>query len=156
MKKPALLFALAALAAGSALAAPPASVLKAEMPAHTFHAAGLDKLSPQQLKVLEDWVRAHPLPPAAPSMGEADLQHTPKPPPEPKRMSSRVVGHFDGWRHGSIITLANGQQWEVIDDSELVAPNAGHPVATVRRAFLGSHLLTVQGYNIAARVRRVH
>lgn len=69
-------------------------------------------------------------------------------------IESRIVGHFEGWRPGDRIRLANGQVWQISDDSRAWA-DLQQPVARVRRAALGSFRLEVDGVTRSPRVRRV-
>ncbi|MFO1330779.1 MAG: hypothetical protein U1F56_25785 [Rubrivivax sp.] len=78
----------------------------------------------------------------------------PSPPDEIELIESRIVGRFEGWRAGDRITLANGQVWQVIDDSSAWA-DLQQPVARVRRAAMGSFRLEVDGVTRSPRVRRV-
>lgn len=69
-------------------------------------------------------------------------------------IESRIVGRFEGWRAGDRITLANGQVWQIADDSNAWA-DLQQPVARVRRAAMGSFRLEVEGVTRSPRVRRV-
>jgi hypothetical protein len=69
-------------------------------------------------------------------------------------LRSSVAGRFEGWGPRSRIRLANGQVWEVTDDST-AATWLADPKVVVRRAALGSFLLEVVGLNRTARVKRV-
>lgn len=73
---------------------------------------------------------------------------------EPQALASYIVGVFEGWRPRSRITLANGQVWQVIDDSEGIY-FLRDPKVTVRRATLGGFQLDIEGANRTPRVRRV-
>jgi hypothetical protein len=73
---------------------------------------------------------------------------------EVEAVRSSVAGRFQGWGPRTRIRLANGQVWEVSDDST-AATWLQNPLVVVRRAALGSFLLEVEGLNRTARVRRV-
>jgi hypothetical protein len=69
-------------------------------------------------------------------------------------VESTVPGMFQGWDANTVITLANGQQWKISDGS------TGHvgienAKVKVKRGFLGSFYLDIDGSNRAPRVRRV-
>jgi hypothetical protein len=70
------------------------------------------------------------------------------------RIESRVDGHFDGWRPNSNIRLANGQVWQVADDSSRFL-DLSNPRVWVRRGALGSFFLEIEGTNHSPRVRRI-
>lgn len=69
-------------------------------------------------------------------------------------VQSRIVGPFDGWKEGTVITLENGQRWRVAEPSTRYLP-VRDPQAIVREGMLGSFLLEVVGSNVQVRVRRV-
>ena len=75
-------------------------------------------------------------------------------PDEPPTLESHIPGKFEGWGPKSVITLANGQAWQVIDDSARFT-NLQDPKVTVRRGMLGSFFLDITGVNPSPRVRRV-
>ncbi len=69
-------------------------------------------------------------------------------------IESTIPGRFDGWRPRERIRLANGQVWQVIDDSS-AAMDLKDPRVTVRRGALGAFYLEFEQSNRTARVRRV-
>ncbi|RVU46371.1 hypothetical protein [Rubrivivax rivuli] len=73
---------------------------------------------------------------------------------EPQALQSSIPGFFEGWGPRTRIRLANGQVWQVVDDSQGVYALTDAKV-TVRRALLGGFVLEIEGANKAPRVRRV-
>jgi hypothetical protein len=168
-----LLPSLLALSLGCTLLhAQQAVVLQQKMGAAEFRQAGLDKLSPTELRHLQQWLAIHAteLAAAVPAsevtsanvaadkrssrsggwfghksdIADKKANHT---------VISPVAGSFNGWRPGSILTLQNGQKWRVSDDSSLTATRpADSPVATVKPGAFGGWILKVAGYNTSARV----
>jgi hypothetical protein len=69
-------------------------------------------------------------------------------------ITSSLPGRFEGWGPRSRFKLANGQVWQVADDSSGVY-DLDNPKVTVRRAALGSYMLEIEGARRAPRVRRV-
>ena len=69
-------------------------------------------------------------------------------------IGSRIPGLFEGWKPRDRIRLANGQVWQVTDDSRGVY-RLPSPAVTVRRTFFGSFELDIEGVNQLLRVRRV-
>lgn len=69
-------------------------------------------------------------------------------------IESTIPGRFEGWRANENIRLANGQVWQVVDDSR-----ASHwienPKVRVRRGALGAFYLEIEGTNRSPRVRRL-
>ena len=75
-------------------------------------------------------------------------------PDELPTVESHIPGRFEGWGPKSAIALANGQVWQVIDDSARTAYRE-NPKVTVRRGSLGSFFLDIEGVNPSPRVRRI-
>ncbi len=142
--------------------------LQQQMGKAKFTQAGLDKLSPAELQHLQQWLALHAselaaaVPASAETSATAAAAKSPGPfsqrakPPTVKRndtVTSRIAGQFNGWQHGTTLTLQNGQRWRVRDDSTLVVREPlASPEVSVKPGFLGSWLLKVQGYNTSARV----
>jgi hypothetical protein len=74
---------------------------------------------------------------------------------EASSIRSTIVGRFDGWAPGSVITLANGQVWKVTDDSDAVLPVMQNPAIEITRGLIGAYFLQVEGHRNSARVARV-
>lgn len=133
-----------------------------------FTRAGLGKLSPVELQHLQQWLALHAsnLAAAVPASVETSATVAAAKSPGPfghqvkapavKRddtITNRIAGEFNGWQHGTTLTLQNGQRWRVKDDSLLVTrkPLAA-PEVRVTPGFMGSWTLKVSGYNTTARV----
>ncbi len=86
--------------------------------------------------------------------GAESLPAPATPPDEPREIRARLVGTVEGWKRGTRFTLDNGQIWLCIDEREQYTRLDGVAV-TIRRNFLGSYFLQVDGMNASARVRRV-
>ncbi|MEQ1516906.1 MAG: hypothetical protein ABL931_10505 [Usitatibacteraceae bacterium] len=69
-------------------------------------------------------------------------------------IESSIVGSFEGWRANSNIRLANGQVWQIADDTSR-AHYVDNPKVRIRRGALGSFYLEIEGTNHSPRVRRV-
>lgn len=145
---------LFALAGGSALAQPFSS-LEERMTAAEFKAAGLDKLTPEELKALNAFLAGKVVTAAPPAAQQQDNRGF-----ESRIIGGAVVsnvnGEFRGWAgRGTRITLANGQVWEVTDSSTRLSVKLDNPVVTVTPGVLGAWFLQVEGYNTRARVKRI-
>ncbi len=69
-------------------------------------------------------------------------------------LESRVPGPFEGWSPRQRFTLANGQVWEISDDSS--AFGRGRDLAVkIRRGSMGSYFIEFDGVTRSPRVRRV-
>ena len=69
-------------------------------------------------------------------------------------IESHIPGVFEGWRPNERIRLANGQVWQIADDSKSLIQRQS-PKVTVRRGALGAFYLDIEGDNSSPRVRRV-
>jgi len=129
-----------------------ASTLEERMSFKDFTRFGLDKLSPDQLRGLNEWMKAHGLtcPPAGaagvPIPAAPAAAATPSAP-----ITSRLVGTFAGWEKGTVLTLENGQRWEIRDDEPFVTSRESSPQVTVEKAMLGWRL-SVAGHAEIAHV----
>ena len=69
-------------------------------------------------------------------------------------IDTTITGRFYGWGPGERIELANGQVWQVTDDSRGVL-DVLNPKVRVRRGTLGAFFLEFEGSNRSPKVRRV-
>ncbi len=75
-------------------------------------------------------------------------------PGEADVVGSQIMGLVEGWGPNSLIRLANGQVWQVKDNSSVVL-YLKDPKVKVRRGVLGSFILELEGSNETARVQRL-
>jgi hypothetical protein len=152
------LILVAALLLAAPAAATEFSTLEERMSAAEFRAAGLDKLTPEELAKLNEWLRSRGLLSAS-TAGAATTAgfrsntffgtgQSSGP------IRSEIRGDFRGWQKGDKIRLENGQVWEVIDGT-LGIPSTPLVKVTIEPGFMGSWLMKVEGYNATARVRRL-
>jgi hypothetical protein len=136
------------------------SSLEERMSEGDFKAAGLNKLSPQELERLNAWLRAHGLTAAGPggaAPAPADtVGFRAKDNTEGGPIVSKIKGKFRGWSGHSIFELANGQVWQQVDGTDFNVPAMDNPTVTIESKLLGSWLLKVEGYNHSCRVTRIH
>jgi hypothetical protein len=71
-----------------------------------------------------------------------------------KSIQSRYVGEFTGWEGDTTFTLENGQVWQQIESGRM-SWTATNPVITIKRGFMGSYMLSVEGVNKKVRVKRI-
>jgi hypothetical protein len=145
--------ALAACAMTSAHADDTSSI-EERMSYKDFTRLGLDKLSPEQLKGLNEWMKAHggTCPPGVAGAAGVAPAAAPAPAGAKDKYSARLVGEFKGWEKGTVLRLADGSAWEVRDDEPFIAHSAGSPVITVEKSLIAGWRLSVAGYNEVARV----
>jgi len=132
------------------------SSLEERMSQSEFRAAGLDKLSPDELKALNDWLRTH--------NAVVTTVITTTPSGEPvfyPRDSDRAViedhidGKFSGWGGHTTITLENGQQWAQSESGSMSCGAADHPSVKIKPMVMGSWLAYVSSCSDSVRVNRV-
>jgi hypothetical protein len=75
-------------------------------------------------------------------------------PDELPYVESYIPGLFEGWKPRARITLANGQVWQVIDETNKVT-SVENPKVKITRGTVGSFFLEIDRINPSPRVRRV-
>ena len=154
----------------------PASVLAQQAPpieqamtAEEFKAAGLDKLSAEELARLNTWLdrRAEQQTTAAvAAAAEQAREEGRKEVIESNRgffnfgstdpIESTMVGEFRGFGQGRKYVLDNGQEWEQIDTASLAGVRRTAPKVRITPGMIGNAwYLQIEGYNTRAKVRRV-
>ena len=153
-----LSFALSALVAAAAHAQSFSS-LEERMTEDQFKAAGLDKLTPEELARLNAFIASESAglaagtPAATP---EADMRGFPRSSGPKGEILSTIPGEFRGWTgKGQRFTLGNGQVWETTDSSSRLVVNLNNPEVTIEPGMLDSWYLRVNGYNTRIRVKRI-
>lgn len=134
------------------------STLEERMSAAQFKAAGLDKLSAEELAALNAWLQgnhaAMPAGMAAPAAAGDDRigfraeQVT-------GTVTSRYVGEFTGWSGKTVFTLENGQVWQQIEQGNLRGISLQSPMITIEQGLFGSWKISVEGLNATTRVKRI-
>lgn len=133
------------------------SSLEERMSDTEFKAAGLDKLTPEELAALNAWLQhrtagtapaATYVPPLEDRTGFRDTVDN-------EGIVSRIAGEFTGWSGDTRFTLENGQVWEQAESGSMRGVRVDSPAIAIRPAFMGSWLLKVEGFNKTLRVRRV-
>jgi len=126
------------------------STLEERMSFKDFTRFGLDKLSPDQMRGLNEWMKAHGQD-CAPATSTAPGAVSAQPAAPPDRVKSRIAGDFSGWEQGTVLVLENGQKWEVRDDDPLIASREKSPAVTIEKGLLG-WTLSVAGHPEIAHV----
>jgi hypothetical protein len=140
------------------------SSLEERMSEAEFKAAGLDKLAPEELAALNEWLRSRG---QATAPAAAPVGYPPAAAVEDRRgfssldasydaIVSRISGEFTGWNgSGDEITLENGMVWKTSDPASRLAVKLTNPVVTVTPGVFNAWFLKVEGYNTRVRVVRV-
>ncbi len=166
-----LLALLATLFAQTVLAQTSFSSLEEQMTGKDFEAAGLEKLTPDELAALNAWIRSRSLAtldtPKAGSgavyTGSAATQSGDTRGFETEQarnadrstITSRIVGTFTGWDGQTVFTLENGMIWEQADKDKFYVKAVENPVVTIEPGAFRTWKLSVEGYASDCRVERI-
>ncbi|MEJ2535309.1 MAG: hypothetical protein P8008_07595 [Gammaproteobacteria bacterium] len=147
------------LLAASAQAQQGFSTVEERMTGKEFTAAGLDKLTPEELAALNEWLRAHSV---------ATLENATQPVGDQRGFEveamkefdesdivARVQGPFTGWSGQTVFKLDNGMIWEQVEAGTFYIPQVDDPVVVIEQGMFNAWRLRVEGYNKTVRVRRV-
>ncbi|MGH8027054.1 MAG: hypothetical protein ACREO0_10045 [Pseudoxanthomonas sp.] len=165
LRIPFALMLLAFAAAAWAQQAPQqAANVEQQMSAEEFKAAGLDKLSAQELAALNAWLQRKVVQETA-KVVETAKEEGRKEVAEKNRgffdfgsaeaIESSIVGEFNGFASGRKYTLENGQVWEQIEPASLAGVRKTNPEVTIKPGMFNNWFMKIKGYNTAAKVRRI-
>lgn len=141
--------------------------LQQQMSPAEFKAAGLDKLSPAELTALNGWLQGKVAAVAADTREQVREQAR----EEGRRevivknrgffdfgsnepITSTLQGEFRGFGKARKFVLANGQEWEQVDDTVLSGVRKTNPAVSISPGVMGVWYLRVDGVNTRAKVRR--
>ena len=150
----------------SVVAAGGFSSLEEQMTGKEFSAAGLDKLSQQELDVLNDWLREHSVATLGTKTVSAEVADSAEDQPELKSkdedkdedrttITSKLVGTFDGWDGQSVFELENGQIWAQVSKKKWNIKEVESPVAIIEPGMFGTWRLHIEGFDKDCRVKRI-
>jgi hypothetical protein len=153
-------FALPAFAQSSP-AATDARPIEQRMTPEEFRAAGLDKLSAEELANLNAWMRgtlqvetARAAEAAEKQVKDAHRGFLSFGSSDP--IVARIAGEFTGFGRGKRYTLDNGQVWEQIDTARIPGARKTDPEVRIKPAVIGdAWYMRVEGYSTNAKVKRV-
>lgn len=155
---------LALLAVATSHAADGFSSLEEQMTGSEFTAAGLDKLTPNELAALNGWIREHSLAtvgstPAvsansAPSAVATDRRGF-KDEDERSTITSRLLGKFSGWDGQTVFKLENGMIWVQSDKDKFYVKETQNAVAIIEPGMFGVWRLRIDGYDEKCKVKRI-
>lgn len=135
--------------------------IQQQMSAEEFEAAGLDKLSADELANLNRWLGRRieneaALAAAAAKKKVEDDNRGFLTFGSDEPVVGTVTSEFRGFGKGRRYTLDNGQVWEQVDEATLVGSRNPNPKATIRPSVIGNTwYMSVEGYNTRAKVKRV-
>ena len=123
--------------------------------------AGLHKLTPAELKALNDWLRTYSagttqaakVETRAEVVREVHEQETAA--KQAERIVSQVQGEFTGWNGKTIFHLKNGQVWQQRSSGQLYH-KAQEPKVEITRNLLGYYVMHVVGTSYSVGVKRIN
>lgn len=137
------------------------SSLEEQMTGKEFESAGLEKLTPQELEALNQWIRGR-------SLATLDAARAPALPPDGRgfenqqiknmdrtTITSRLVGTFSGWDGETVFTLENGMIWAQADKDKFYIRPIENPVVKIEPGAFKTWRLSVEGYGSECRVERI-
>lgn len=142
------------LSAGCFAAHAQSDSLQQRMSPAEFKAAGLDKLSPQELQNLDNWLQGHKktTTKVVDTSGKPVFYAGDK---KRSKITTTIVGHFDGWSKGYEFKLANGQLWTSIDPEPQSCRTTDNPEVQVKPSLLGTWMMYIPSCYANVHVRRV-
>jgi len=156
----AVAFLLACLAP-LALAQTALPAIEKQMTPEEFKAAGLDKLSAEELARLNAWLGRTLDTETAKAAADAKqkVEHESRGffdfgSEEP--IVAHIAGEFRSFGKGKTYTLDNGQVWQQVDDAELPGVRLTNPAVDIKPAMVGNTwYMKVGKYNTRAQVKRI-
>ena len=153
------------LACGAAVAQSQTPPIEQQMTPEEFKAAGLDKLTPEELARLNTWLGRTITQQTQQAAEKAAVQATEKVKQENRGffhfgedtpIDAHLVGEFRGFQKGHTYTLDNGQVWQQVDDAELPGVRLDAPTVDIKPAIVGNTwYMKVGKYNTRAQVKRI-
>ena len=144
------------------------SSLEEQMTGKEFDAAGLEKLSPQELDDLNAWIRKHSLATLATTSTKAGstaataaaddrgLKTEDKGGKDNSDITSKLVGKFSGWDGQTVFKLENGMIWAQANKKKFYTDELDSPTVTIKSHMFGTWRLHVEGLDKEdVKVRRI-
>jgi hypothetical protein len=135
-------------------AAQTTTTLEERMSKSDFHTTGLDKLSPAELKALNDWLAGH----QPTTVVTKVVTETGKPAfyvdQDRQPVETRIDGKFSGWYGKTIFRLENGQEWTQTESGSFSNGKYDHPKVRIKPMMLGSWLMYIEPCGCSVRVER--
>lgn len=161
-----LAFALLLACSATAFAQAQTPPIEQAMSPAEFKAAGLDKLSPDELAHLNAWLGRTITQQTEQAAATAATQATEKVKQENRGffhfgedtpIDAHLVGEFRGFGgKGAHYTLDNGQEWQQVDDAELPGVRMTNPTVDIKPSVVGNTwYMKVGKYNTRAQVKRI-
>ncbi|HLP25557.1 MAG TPA: hypothetical protein VK477_07765 [Acidobacteriota bacterium] len=145
------------------------------IPADQFAAAGLNKLTEEELAQLERLIAtreagmkvaaaaadAAATKPEAKASGPGwlralvTLQETAEKPEAAEAIVTRLAGDYDGWTGKTVFNLENGQIWQQVSGGERIDDRRAAPTVKIYPGMMGAYWLEIEGVRERVKVRPV-
>jgi hypothetical protein len=128
--------------------------LQQRMSPEEFKAAGLDKLSADELQNLDNWLSGHGkvVTKVVDQSGKPVFYPTTE---KAGPVQAHVQGSFAGFSGHTQITLDNNQVWQQADSTRVSCTASENPKIAIRRSLMGNWMAAVDGCNDTAPITRV-
>ena len=135
------------------------STIEERMTGKEFTAAGLDKLSNEELEALNEWLRSH----SVATLENRNQEYVDTRGFENQALASlddsdvvsRIKGEFSGWNGETVFELENGMIWKQAEAEVFHVPQTTEAVAVIEQGAFNSWRLRIQGFNRSVRVERL-
>lgn len=144
------------------------SSLEEQMTGKEFMGAGLDKLTPEELAALNEWIRRHSLATLdAPAAAVAESAAVATADPVDRRglpsdsgddeepIVARLQGEFTGWDGQTVFKLDNGMIWVQADRDKHYVKAVNNPQVTITPGMFNAWYLSTEESNARCKVRRI-
>lgn len=137
--------------------------LQQQMSAAEFKAAGLDKLSAEELTTLNNWLQGKVAQAASVAVEQAREEGRQEVIVKSRGffdfgtndpIQAKLEGEFRGFSKGRQYTLDNGQVWEQTDDASVSGVRKQAPGVRITPGMMNVWYLQIDGLNTRAKVRR--
>ncbi len=123
------------------------------MSSEEFAAAGLDRLSPEEMKALNAWLLRY-------TAGESEILRVDneevREAQKDFEIVSRISGEFSGWDGETVFRLENGQVWRQRLQGRYFYSGPPQPEVRITRNYLGFYKITVveTGKSVGVKLQR--
>jgi len=148
------------------------SSLEERMTGAEFSSSGLDKLSAEELVLLNKWLRDHSVVKyesaavgAGVSQATAYSKFSQRDNPgyaaadrnfqEHESFHAKLIGNITGWNDSTVFRLDNGMVWEMAEKDTFYIKEVKNPGVEIRSGMFNTWKLLIEGHNSSTRVKRI-
>jgi hypothetical protein len=137
------------------------------LPPEQFAAAGLNKLTPEELGRLEQLVAERETGARGTAVAKANaagpgwlralvtLQETAEKPDAADAIETRLAGDYRGWTGKTVFNLENGQAWQQVSGGERIDDKRASPAVRIYPGMMGAYWLEIEGVRERVKVKPV-